>query len=70
MLEVVDVRAANSRLADLDEDLVGLDLGDGALHSGQLCPAPVSHSSKLDRRATHVLVLDIVDGVENKAWVV
>jgi hypothetical protein len=33
MFEVMDVRAADTSLADLDEDLVAFDLGDGALKS-------------------------------------
>jgi hypothetical protein len=33
MFEVMDIRAADTSLADLDEDLVAFDLGDGALKS-------------------------------------
>lgn len=35
MLEVVDVRAADTGLSDLDEDLVALELGDWALGSAK-----------------------------------
>lgn len=31
MFEVMDVRAADSSLADLDQDLIAFDLGDRAL---------------------------------------
>lgn len=95
MLEVVDVRAADSRLRDGNKNLVALDFGDWALRLA--CPAQLvervgSNHSVESRRTdravaarppasalvpavnpqtiTHLLDLDIVNTVEDKAGVV
>jgi hypothetical protein len=55
MLQVMNIGSTNSSLFDLDQDLVGTDLGDG--------PLIVSSRQRKVELETYVLDLDLINGV-------